>query len=136
MIHEDAVRRGLYAYVDREDIPGLLASFDLPSPDASQATRARTTVPQQALYLINSKFVIGQAEILAIKSASIDSPFERVNSLYRGILARDPSDQELALAIDFIQADRSVDPTPQADSDPWAELSQVLLLSNEFTFVD
>ena len=160
MIHEDAVRRGLYAYVDREDIPGLLASFDLPSPDASQATRARTTVPQQALYLINSKFVIGQAEILAIKSASIDSQHERVKSLYRRILARDPSDQELGLAIDFIQVDRSLDPSPESKSespptgrsgngkldeestrvtpkiDPWSELSQVLLLSNEFTFVD
>ncbi len=109
MIHEDAVRRGLYSYVDREDIPGLLASFDLPSPDASQATRARTTVPQQALFLINSKFVIGQAEILATKSASIDSPAERVKSLYRGVLARDPSDQELGLAVGFIQADRSLD---------------------------
>ncbi|MEQ1830275.1 MAG: PSD1 and planctomycete cytochrome C domain-containing protein [Pirellula sp.] len=142
MIHEDALRRGLYAYVDREDIPGLLASFDLPSPDASQATRARTTVPQQALFLINSKFVIGQAEILATKSASMDSTVARIKSLYRGILARDPSDDELALAIDFIQADRSVDSTfgSKSDSppktDPWVELSQVLLLSNEFTFVD
>lgn len=117
MIHEDAVRRGLYAYVDREDIPGLLASFDLPSPDASQATRARTTVPQQALFLINSKFVIGQAEILASKSASITSQSDRVKSLYRGVLARNPNDQELGLAIDFIQADRSVDRAAESDSD-------------------
>jgi hypothetical protein len=64
MIHEDAKRRALYAFLDREDIPGLLASFDLPSPDASQAIRARTTVPQQALYLINARFVIQQAEFL------------------------------------------------------------------------
>ena len=117
MIHEDAVRRGLYAYVDREDIPGLLASFDLPSPDASQATRARTTVPQQALFLINSKFVIGQAEILASQSATNSSQSERVKSLYRGILAREPSDQEMTLAIDFIQADRSVNLAPESNRD-------------------
>src|SRR5690606_1310765 len=65
MIHEGAPRRGLYAYVDREDVPGLLASFDLPSPDASQAIRAQTTVPQQALYLMNAPFVIDRARALA-----------------------------------------------------------------------
>ncbi|MCY2981087.1 MAG: PSD1 and planctomycete cytochrome C domain-containing protein [Planctomycetota bacterium] len=104
MIHEDATRRGLYAYVDREDIPGLLASFDLPSPDASQATRARTTVPQQALFFINAKFVIGQAEQLAAKSSTIASTDERLKALYRTAFARDPDEQELNMASDFLAA--------------------------------
>ncbi len=69
MIHQNATRRGLYAYIDREDLPGLLASFDLPSPDASQAKRSQTTVPQQALYLMNSEFVIQQAKALAARTA-------------------------------------------------------------------
>jgi len=104
MIHEDATRRGLYAYVDREDIPGLLASFDLPSPDASQATRARTTVPQQALFFINAKFVIGQAELLAAKSSTIASTDERLKALYQVTLARDPDELELSMAKDFLAA--------------------------------
>ncbi|MCP4887614.1 MAG: DUF1553 domain-containing protein, partial [Planctomycetaceae bacterium] len=70
MIHQDATRRGIYAYIDREDLPGLLASFDLPSPDASQAQRTQTTVPQQALYLMNSAFAIQQAEALAARTES------------------------------------------------------------------
>ena len=104
MIHEEATRRGLYAYVDREDIPGLLASFDLPSPDASQATRARTTVPQQALFFINAKFVIGQAEQLAAKSSTIASTDERLKALYQVTLARNPDEQELRMAKDFLAA--------------------------------
>jgi mono/diheme cytochrome c family protein len=141
MIHEDALRRGLYAYVDREDIPGLLASFDLPSPDASQAVRARTTVPQQALYLINAKFVINQAQILAEKSLSAGATVERIKWLYQKTLVRDPDEQELLLAIDFVSAKGEIDkssqtPLPTPEIDPWVEFSQVLLLGNEFAFID
>jgi len=148
MIHEDATRRGLYAYVDREDIPGLLASFDLPSPDASQATRARTTVPQQALFFINAKFVIGQAEQLAAKSSTITSTDERLKALYQVTLVRDPDEQELQMAKDFLAAAQaanaaatpptvnSVSLLPSPKMDAWVQLAQVLFLSNEFAFVD
>lgn len=101
-IHELAVRRGLYAYIDREDVPGLLASFDLPSPDASQATRSQTTVPQQALYLLNSRFVIRQAELLARRTVDKQSRDERVIELYRRALARDPDPAELEQASQFL----------------------------------
>ena len=111
MIHEDATRRGLYAYVDREDIPGLLASFDLPSPDASQATRARTTVPQQALFFINAKFVIGQAEQLAATTSTIASTDERLKALYHVTLARDPDELELRMANDFLAASQTASAT-------------------------
>jgi hypothetical protein len=117
MIHQDATRRGLYAYIDREDLPGLLASFDLPSPDTSQAKRTETTVPQQALYLMNSEFVIQQARALAARAtvtptgkesdADAADPWqaeakERIRRIYRFALARDPSDEELRAAIGFV----------------------------------
>jgi hypothetical protein len=133
-IHEDATRRGLYAYVDREDIPGLLASFDLPSPDASQATRARTTVPQQALFLINAKFVIQQSETLAAMTASMESTHDRLIALYQRTLARTPDEQELRMASDFLETAKESSDSQKID--PWSQLAQVLLLSNEFAFVD
>lgn len=105
MIHEDAPRRGLYAYIDREEVPGLLASFDLPSPDASQPIRAQTTVPQQALYLMNAPFVIERASALAEQTAAVESAAERVRTLYRRALARDPDDDELKLALAFLAPD-------------------------------
>lgn len=120
-IHQDGKRRGLYAYVDREDVPSLLASFDVPSPDASQAIRPRTTVPQQALYLLNSQFILDQAQKLV--QASLDSTLEeaqqsesedasnarRIVALYRRSLARDPSHHELWLAKEFIRRSQSSD---------------------------
>lgn len=148
MIHQDAVRRGLYAYVDREDMPGLLASFDLPSPDASQAIRAQTTVPQQALFLLNAKFVIEQAEALAKRTADQTDATERIKSLYRIALSRQPDAIELETATTFINTppvDSSDEPNAESGEkqkpkpkpiDPWTQLSQVLLLCNEFAFVD
>lgn len=122
MIHQDATRRGLYAYIDREDLPGLLASFDLPSPDASQAQRTKTTVPQQALYLMNSAFAIQQAKALADRTKSPSAKAEtnggesadstnvslsnvaaeRIRQMYRFALSREPNQQELLAAIEFV----------------------------------
>jgi len=111
-IDQDTRRRGLYAYVDREDVPSLLANFDVPSPDASQAIRSRTTVPQQALYLLNSPFILQQAEALTRTTPGVtgDAPSaadsenqRRIVALYRRSLARDPDSEELSLAASFIQ---------------------------------
>ena len=113
MIHEDAKRRALYAFLDREDIPGLLASFDLPSPDASQAIRARTTVPQQALYLINARFVIQQAETLATKLESIGDIDERIRSLFRMALVREPDSNETQMVKDFLARAESTAKDPK-----------------------
>jgi hypothetical protein len=110
-IHENAKRRAIYAYIDREDLPGLLANFDLPSPDASRAQRSETTVPQQALFLMNSPFVLSQAEALAGTSVrpakndlnldSMEMRTERIKTLYRNALSRDPNASELSLALEF-----------------------------------
>ena len=133
MIHKDATRRGLYAYIDREDLPGLLASFDLPSPDASQSKRSETTVPQQALYLMNSEFVIQQARALADRTLSAKSAdgankdtaaTERIRQIYRVALARDPDADELQAALQFVdsnsvQAFRQTQQQQQRESARW-----------------
>lgn len=120
MIHKDARRRGLYAYIDREDVPGLLASFDVPSPDASQAIRAQTTVPQQALFLLNSEFVIQQATALYERVAAIQNTDERVNSLYRLALARDADAEEIEFAKRFLGREllSADDSSPTEDEGP------------------
>lgn len=120
MIHEDAKRRALYAFLDREDIPGLLASFDLPSPDASQAIRARTTVPQQALYLINARFVIQQAEALSKKLGAMENIDDRIRSLFRITLVRDPDANEIQMVKDFLARAESAVKDPK-ETEPLTE---------------
>jgi len=86
-------------------------------------------VPQQALFALNDPFVVARAESLVrskhseTRSAEIATLF-----LYRRILARKPSAQDLASAIAFLGETSS--------ESNLADLAQALLVSNEFFFVD
>ncbi|MEZ0229612.1 MAG: DUF1553 domain-containing protein, partial [Planctomycetota bacterium] len=88
-------RRTLYVFVERQNLPGTFRTFDFASPDASSAGRVQTTVPQQALFFLNAPFVIDAAKALASRARSLDD-------LYGLALARAPSDDERALASDFL----------------------------------
>jgi len=127
-----STRRSIYGTIDRSNFPGTFRSFDVASPDQHSPQRFQTTVPQQALFLLNSPFVVEQAKALAnrgdVKAAT--APHDRIARLYRAALGRNPTDEELTLAKAFV-SDKSA-----ADFGPWEQLAQVLLMSNEFLFVD
>lgn len=118
--------RSLYTHVDRENLPEVCSVFDFPSPDISAPERARTTVPQQALFLLNSPFVTARAEAIAGSLAAAE-PGDAVVGIYRRILGRDPDPEEMTLARAFLG---------QAGQSGLVEISQSLLLSNEFLFAD
>jgi hypothetical protein len=120
-------RRTLYASIDRQNLPGMLRLFDFASPDAHASQRHATTVPLQALFLLNSPFMEASAQALADRSAGSSTALpsaERVRNLYRLALARNPTPAELQRGVRFLEGGS------------WAELAQALLLSNEFAFVD
>ncbi|MFL5341995.1 MAG: DUF1553 domain-containing protein [Gemmataceae bacterium] len=122
-------RRTLYGFIDRQNLPGTLRTFDFASPDAHAPQRYATTVPQQALFLMNSPFVQEQAKALA-KRCESGTPAQRVEQTYRLALGRQPTADEVALGMQFVTADNH---SPQS---VWEQYAQVLLLSNEFVFVD
>ncbi len=123
----DCRRRTLYGLVDRQNLVGMLGAFDFASPDAHTPVRHVTTVPQQALFLLNSPLVIEQAKALAgrIAASETSQPDERIASMFRLALGRQPSADEVRSAKAFLAAGGS-----------WPDFAQVLLLSNEFIFVD
>jgi hypothetical protein len=57
----------------------------------------------------------------------------RVERLFEYALAREPVGEETAEALEFIRAG---DGGPDARNARWERLAQVLLMSNEFAFVD
>jgi hypothetical protein len=125
-----ARRRTAYGFLDRLHVPGLFRTFDFPSPDASSPGRDRTTVPQQALFLMNNPFVLECARGVLRRpevAAATDAP-GRVARLYRLLYGRAPSGGETDLALDFLG------PSPPAVA--WGRYAQALLLANEFVFVD
>jgi len=122
-------RRSVYAFIDRNNFSALLRTFDYPTPDASSAQRPETTVPQQALFELNSRFVGQMAEGLAARAratAEAQSPSALVEMLYRAGLSRSPTPAEAELTAAYL------DGSPER----LQELAQILLASNEFLFVD
>ena len=125
-------RRTLYAFIDRQNLPGVFRTFDFANPDLHSPRRHETAVPQQALFMMNSPMVIAQARRLVNSSgfAQAGSTTEKVRWLYRRVLARDPTANEIDRATTFFDG-RSENAPP-----PWDQYALVLIASNEFAFVD
>jgi hypothetical protein len=127
-------RRTIYGTVDRQNLPGVFRTFDFASPDSSTAQRYETTVPQQALYLLNHPFVLEQAKNVAKRAGQKDDQ-ATVRQLYRDVLGREAVAEEMQTALQFIERSASL-PRPASGLTPLECVAQALLMSNEFTFVD
>jgi len=131
-----STRRTIYGLVDRYDLDPTYRTFDFPSPDISNPQRPSTTVPQQALFLLNSPFLLDQAHHLASRPdiAGLPDLDARIGRLYLDLLGRPAEPQELELGRRFVEG-RSKEEGKDGPS-PWEEYVQVLLMTNEFAFVD
>lgn len=151
IIEATSTRRTVYGYVDRQNLPDLFRAFDFASPDTTSPRRFYTTVPQQALFLMNSPFVIEQAQSLVarpdFKAATAEK--QRLHLLYQLAFQREPTAEEIQLAHQFTTAAISQPPHPASTNttsaatpgtrqtlDAWQKYAQVLLLANELVFVD
>jgi hypothetical protein len=95
-------RRTVFAYVDRQFLPGVLRTFDFANPDIHVAVRHQTTVPQQALFFLNGTFSADRARTLAAKLPDGDEA--RVTRLHQLLFQRQPTAAELDAAKKFIAA--------------------------------
>ncbi len=127
-------RRTVYGLIDRQNLPGLFRTFDFANPDTSSQGRFHTTVPQQALFMLNSPFVVEQARALVQRDEvrRAKNRAEAIDALYRLTLQRPAERGEIRLAEKYLAAQPSADTALS----PLAKYAQVLLLSNELTFVD
>lgn len=88
-------RRGLYTFMQRSLLPPLMTVFDLCDSTLPCGQRDSTVVPPQALTLLNNSFVHDRS--LKLAADVIDGcPAEddRIRSLWRAVLRRDPTDPE------------------------------------------
>ena len=142
-----STRRSIYGFIDRQNLPGLFRTFDFVAPDSSAPQRLQTTVPQQALYLLNSSFIRQQTVALANRISSRQNSNDsgdaeqRIQDLYELIYSRSPTTDEMQLGRNFLAdvppADLSTTaPALDGEFSLWQEYVQSLLLSNEFVFVD
>ena len=141
-------RRTVYSYFDRTAPPGIFRTFDHPSPNATAPARFETIVPQQALFLMNSPFIIRQANFLAdrISIKAGEDAETRIREYYKVVLQREATEEEIQTGVEFISSSEAStssvvenDPEDSEGKEPlsnWGLYAQALLLSNELIFVD
>jgi hypothetical protein len=113
-------RRSLYGMIDRQFFPTVLRVFDMANPDLHVPTRSQTTVPQQALFALNNPFIAEHArEVAAIATADAARPEEVVRSLYHLVLQREPTADQLAKTLAFLQLPEADTTAPAADAKDW-----------------
>jgi hypothetical protein len=97
-------RRTVYGFIDRQNLPGMFRTFDFASPDISNPQRYITTVPQQALFLMNNPFIAEQAHALASRPdvAGEPDPEKRIRLLTRIAYGREAEADEVARALAFL----------------------------------
>ena len=127
-------QRSIYLPVIRGAVPPSLAVFDFPNPDLVTGRRDMTTVPAQALFLMNSAFVRQLSEALSedlTESAGTDS--EILRQLFQRVLVRDSDAEEIQAGLQWI-ADVMAEGRTRKEA--IALLVQVMFSSAEFRFVD
>jgi hypothetical protein len=118
-------RRSVYVYRRRGLVFPMFQVFDLPEQNITAAAREVSTVPTQALVLLNDAFVLRQAQLFAdrIRKEAGDDPARQIDLAYRIALTRSPSQTEMAMALDVTKNQSLVD------------LTHVLLNLNEFVYI-
>ena len=135
-------RRGLYQYVKREAQDHMMLMFDAPEGARTVGLRESTTVPGQALLLLNNAFVHRQAAAWARQSLSTHPGLSRdlrIEQFFQQALGRSPTPAEADTLSRFLetQADAyQLDAVARAtDERPWADLCHVLFNTKEFLHV-
>jgi hypothetical protein len=133
-VHKSAAR-SVYMPVFRNSLPEIFEVFDFADPSVSTGKRNVSTVATQALFLMNSPFVIEQSRHAAkrlLEQKDLDDS-ARVSLAYRLSLGRLPRPGESRLAQVFLaEAGR----TARARQDAWAQFVQTLFASIDFRFVN
>ena len=142
----EQLRRSLYSYVKRGLLPPMMTTFDFADTTLPCGQRDATTVPTQALTLLNNPFIHKQSELLAQKAVKRNENLdEQIKFLWSAVYKRLPSDAEVSLARSHLEEQREMltSVTENALTDPTSHrvealssLAHVLLNSNEFLYVD
>lgn len=141
-----APRRAVYLPVNRSALYTMFSTFDYVEPDNHIAQRPTTTVPHQALFLLNSPMVDEQSRRLAeVLLAAGDDEAQRVTMAFERLYGRQPTQAEITAAARFLQLAPQMLPPPQAvgSQEPtqqpletWAALCRTLIAANEFIYID
>ncbi|NNE90133.1 MAG: DUF1553 domain-containing protein [Verrucomicrobiales bacterium] len=130
----DHYRRSVYIHVKRSLRHQMLADFDQADTDSPCAVRFTTTVPTQALTMLNSKFVNDQAALFAQRLKDEGTVENRVKKGLELAFQRNPEADEVAHCVEMIGKFQS---EHELTEDQAMERFALLALNlNEFVYLD
>ncbi|MEJ6560386.1 MAG: DUF1549 and DUF1553 domain-containing protein [Akkermansiaceae bacterium] len=108
-------RRTIYGQVRRGYLSSVMRAFDFPGSEEASMKRSETTTPMQALYLMNSPFLQGEAQGV-VKGLGSDSDLSAatVQKIYQQVLQRPASLAEAGAAVAWLAKAK-----PQRTAGPW-----------------
>ena len=128
-------RRSVFAYAKRGLHYPMFEVFDQPSMNVSCERRTITTVPTQALTLLNNRFILQQAGYFAERVMEhVLDPTARINEAYRIALSRQPTESELQSNLEFLQKQEKFHQGDKLAA--LTDLCNVILNLNEFVYVN
>ena len=139
-IYEQSDRRSVYLPVVRSNIYDFLTLLDFPNAASPVGSRSTTTVPTQALLMMNHDFVRSEAkrilEYLDRQTTTAVQPI-RIEQLYRHLLGKTPNDVELAFSKAFLKnySKTNNSSLETSSQDSLIALCHTLLMSNEFAYL-
>jgi len=133
---EGTLRRALYLFQKRDKPPAATALFDGPNQvTESCARRNCSTVPLQALYLLNNEFSLQRGRALAerVKARAGDDRGRRIEAAFRFVLLRAPTPADRA-SVERYFSTFSLEPASAETA--LVHLCQALLNTNEFAYIE
>ena len=131
-------RRSIYIEIRRNFLPLFFLAFDYPTPTSTLGRRSVSSVPSQALMLMNNELVTQQAAHWGKRVAAGKlQPRQRIEQMYLTAFSRLPQPKEIDQVMAFLEQQQhhhGIDPASN-DFRPWADLGHVLFNSSEFIFI-
>jgi hypothetical protein len=138
-IQQPSRNRSVYLPVLRNKLPEALAIFDLPDPSLVAGQREITTSPSQALFLMNSPFILEQSEKLAERLLADKglSDAVRIQCAYQAVLSRRPTAAESGQVLRFLATVLSAagEETEAGKREAWSLVAQSLFALPEFRYL-
>ena len=136
----DTVRRSVYVPAFRNSMLPLFEVFDFANPNLVTGDRNTSTLPTQALFLMNDPGVIRSSNKMADKLLAIAGvdDVERVEIAFRSTLGRKPTPGELQAVQDYLRQDVSGE-SHDADETRrgvWARFCHALFASLDFRYIE
>ena len=142
--YQTMMQRTVYLPVIRGEMhmAELLDIFDFPGRDEMSGRRATSTTAPQSLLLMNSPFVLSQAQhtVEKLLAANVADDSSRVRLLYQMLAGRMPTDDDTRAAIGYLQSfeaagGQEADATNRR-AKAWQDLCHAVFMLNEFVYLN